>query len=51
MRNNKLVQLVIKTEQKTINFDLPQDACINLKHAIYSTINYNDLLAENTVKR
>ena len=35
MRDHKLV---ITTEPKTFNFDLPKDVYINFKHVIYSNI-------------
>ena len=47
MRDNRLV---ITTEPRTLNFDLPKDAGINLKHEIYSIMKYNELLAEYTIK-
>ena len=47
MRDSKLV---ITTEPKTFNFDLPKDAGINLKYEIYSTIKHNELLAKHTLK-
>ena len=38
MRDHKLV---ITTEPKTFNFDLPKDVYINFKHVIYSNIKKN----------
>ena len=47
MGDNKLV---ITTEPKSLYFDLPKHADINLKDEIYSVIKHNELLAEHTIK-
>ena len=41
-------KLVIKTEPKTIYFDLSKNADNNLKYQIHFAIKYNDLSAEHT---
>ena len=40
MEDNKLV---MATESKTLHFDLPKDADINLKHEICYIIKHNQL--------
>ena len=47
MRDKKFIKT---TESKTLHFDLPKDAGINLKHKIDSIIEHNELLAEHTIK-
>ena len=47
-RDNKLV---ITTELKTFNFDLPKDTGTNLKHEIYSTIEPDEYTVKNKIRK
>ena len=47
MRHNKLV---IRTKFKRFHFDLSKYASFNLKHKICNIVDYNELLAQHTIK-